>query len=458
MRIFTGNPTFLLAILIRYLVSPTNAKPTSDSLSNASHNHTVAPDSQGTFSSPQVSNQTSQGNGNATREECLKRRVTPELWIDLKMNEYLANYPHGEVLQLRQYANRVGANNFDLQIGRLCRVEQLCNGVEGKDWYALLAAQRWSIRINQAFDAAAFASSVAMEISQAMTFDFVPPPTHALQYASTSLSALFWVILAMPGVWFGPIGKYYYRAVLSAFYAATAVVRPLLNLKYPVSSHAFTQWSDVNMLLVEAKKNVQEALANLTSQVNTSGISTQNGLLGLNHDGKLFSEITDGAENKLQQQFDQVYKLQTLSHLWRLQNVFIVRGSNRCDGNGENGSWSDRGYLSYCDPNGIMMNILRVKRNKIKTKLYGGEEALIKHGLTAELLTTKAWECQQKVGYVVDSMTWQNSKEPESDPLFSAQCVFALPVCDLTNADIRHARDQGAGTLSACRSVGRLQI
>lgn len=104
------------------------------------------------------------------------------------------------------------------------------------------------------------------------------------------------------------------------------------------------------------------------------------------------------------------------------------------------------------------MNILRVKRNKIKTKLYGGEEALIKHGLTAELLTTKAWECQQKVGYVVDSMTWQNSKEPESDPLFSAQCVFALPVCDLTNADIRHARDQGAGTLSACRSVGRLQI
>ncbi|PLW29912.1 hypothetical protein PCANC_23541 [Puccinia coronata f. sp. avenae] len=374
------------------------------------------------------------------------------------MNEYLENYPHGDILSLKQYADRVGANNFNLEIGSVCRVEQLCNAVDGKDWYALVAAQRWSTRMNQAFDAVAFASTTAMEISQAMTFDFVPPPTHALQYASTSISAIFWIVLAMPGVWFGPIGKYYYRAVLSVFYATTAIIRPMLNLKYPVASHAFTQWSDVGLLLTQVKKNIQDALVNVTTEVNTSGISTETGLRGINLDGELFSRTIEGAEYKMQQEFDQAYKLQTLSHLWKLQNVFITRGSDPCNGNGENGSWSDRGYLSYCTPEGIMMNIVRAKGNKAKKNVFGGEKALVKHDLTVERLTTTAWECQRKAGKVVDPTAWYNATDPDIDPLFSQQCMFTLPICDLTSKDIRDARDKGSGTVQACRTVGNLPI
>lgn len=49
---------------------------------------------------------------------------------------------------------------------------QLCNGVSGKDWYALVAAQRWSTRMNQLFDAVAFASTTAMGTS---SLSFVCP-------------------------------------------------------------------------------------------------------------------------------------------------------------------------------------------------------------------------------------------------------------------------------------------
>ncbi|KAA1127631.1 hypothetical protein PGTUg99_001686 [Puccinia graminis f. sp. tritici] len=447
----------LAIVILSYLLGSTIGRPLLSLLPNASLNQTASLNVQHSLSSPSGTNNTTQ-NDTATHNDCLKRRLSPELWTDLKMNEYLETYPHGEILSLKQYANRVGANNFNLEIGSVCRVDQLCNGVSGKDWYALVAAQRWSTRMNQAFDAVAFASTIAMEISQAMTFDFVPPPTHALQYASTTISAIFWVILAMPGVWFGPIGKYYYRAVLSVFYATTAIIRPMLNLKYPVASHAFTQWSDVGLLLTEVKKNVQGALVNVTTEVNTSGISTPTGLRGLNLDGQLFSQATDGAESKMQEQFDQAYKLQTLSHLWNLQNVFITRGSDPCNGNGENGSWSDRGYLSYCTPDGVMMNIVRAKGNKVRTKLFGGEKALTKHGLTIELLTTTAWECQKKVGRVVGPTAWQNATEPDVSPLFSQQCMFTLPICDLTREDIRKARDEGAGTVRACRKFGNVPI
>ncbi|KAH9460703.1 hypothetical protein MJO28_003593 [Puccinia striiformis f. sp. tritici] len=449
----------LAIVILLYLLGSTFGRPLLSLLPSASLNQTASLNVQHSLSSPPGTNTTSTLNDRLNHDDdCLKRRVSPQLWMDLKMNEYIESYPHGEILSLKQYANRVGANNFNLEIGSVCRVDQLCNGVSGKDWYALVAAQRWSTRLNQAFDAVAFASTIAMEISQAMTFDFVPPPTHALQYASTSISALFWVILAMPGVWFGPIGKYYYRAVLSVFYATTAIIRPLLNLKYPVASHAFTQWSDVGLLLTDVKKNVQGALMNMTMEVNTAGISTATGLRGLNHDGQLFSETIDGAENKMQQEFDQAYKLQTLSHLWKLQNVFITRGSDPCNGNGENGSWSDRGYLSYCTPDGIMMNIVRAKGNKVRTKLFGGEKALMKHGLSIELLTRTAWDCQQKVGRVIEPTSWQNTTEPDIDPLFTQQCMFALPVCDLTRADIRKVRDDGEGTIRACRTVGKIPI
>lgn len=55
------------------------------------------------------------------------------------------------------------------------------------------------------------------------------------------------------------------------------------------------------------------------------------------------------------------------------------------------------------------MNIVRAKGNKVRKGLFGGEKALSKHGLTVELLTTAAWECQRKVGRVVDPTAWYNS-------------------------------------------------
>ncbi|MBW0525913.1 hypothetical protein O181_065628 [Austropuccinia psidii MF-1] len=381
--------------------------PDSQNATETHETHTVSPPNLN-------SNSQAQANDTNVTDECIKRKLSPYLWNELQMNQYIKAYPHGSKLSLQKYANLVGATNFNFGIGSLCRINQ--------------------------------------------TFDFVPPATHALEYASTSISALFWTLLAIPGVWFGPVGKYYYRGVLSLFYATTAIIRPLSTYKFPTTSHAFTQWSDVAFKLGEVKTEIEKAFMNLTKQIAEAGISTEIGLYGLNLDGKLFSDDVWGAEEELRSHFDEAYRLQTLSYLWRLQDIFIIRGSDPCDGSGENGARGGKNVLSYCTPDGIMMNIVQAKGKKTRTKIFGGEVALSKHGLTTQLLTTMAWECQQQVGHVVEPTTWQNATEAERDLLINRKCMFTLPVCDLTREDIRKKRDSGAGTVQACRIVGKLAI
>ncbi|KAH9819455.1 hypothetical protein DFH28DRAFT_1080107 [Melampsora americana] len=398
---------------------------------------------------------------NATVEDvddCKKRKITTQLWFDLEMNNYIQNYSQGHSLSLKEYANTVGATNFNIKIGSICRVAQLCEGVKGKDWYALIAAQRWNTQMNQAFNAVAFASTIAMEITQSMVFDFVRAPTHVMEYASTAVSAVFWVILALPGVWFGPVGKYYYRAVLSVFYATTGIIRPISTFLYPTSSPAFTQWSDIAWLMSRVQKDVQQAMSNITETVKTSSISSEEGLYGLNHDGSLFAEKSIQSESEYQATFEQAFKLQALSHLWRIQNVFITRGSDPCDGNGPNGSWTGKNVISYCSPDGIMMNIIQAKGNKADQEIFGGDRAMSKYNFSAELLTTTAWACQQKYGDIVEPTTWQNATETNISSLLTNECMFTLPICDLTNPSIKAARDRGLGTVEACRKVGKLQI
>ncbi|KAG0152015.1 hypothetical protein CROQUDRAFT_667676 [Cronartium quercuum f. sp. fusiforme G11] len=374
------------------------------------------------------------------------------------MNDYIKNYPHGQSVSLKDYADTVGATNFNFRIGGICRVDQLCNGVRGQDWYALIAAQRWSTHMNQAFRAVAFASTIAMEITQSMAFDFIPAPTHIMEYISTSISAVFWVILALPGVWFGPVGKYYYRAVLSVFYATTGIVRPISTFLYPTSSRAFTQWSDIAWLMTRVQRDVQQTMINITETVKKAPISSDEGLYGLNHDGNLFSDRPIQTESEYQATFDKAFRLQALSHLWRSENLFITRGSDPCNGDGENGAWTGRDVISYCSPDGIMMNVIQAKGKHARSKIFGGHRVLEKYNFTAEFLTTTAWECQQKVGGVVEPTTWHNATDTELSSLLSNECMFTLPICDLTQPSIKAERDRGSGTVEACRKIGKLKI
>ncbi|KAI8460405.1 hypothetical protein BY996DRAFT_8488588, partial [Phakopsora pachyrhizi] len=397
-------------------------------------------------------------NKNTTSDDCAKRKQSTELWNNLKMNDYLRNYPGGESLTLKEYAFSVGANNFNFKIGSHCRLEQLCNEVKGRDWYALVAAQRWNIKMNQAFDAIAFASTTATEVSETMIFDFIPAPSKSWLYATTIVSAIFWVTLSIPGIWFGPVGRYYYRGLLSAFYATMGIMRPISTFGHPTASHAFTQWSEMASLVAQIKKNSQQALVNLTEEVYNAGISTDKGLYGINTDGHLFSQHEMLTESDMQAHFDKAFRLQILSQIWILQKAFIIRGGNACNGDGINGAMTGKDFISYCSPEGIMMNVVRTEKKKIKRKIYGADKSLSSHGFTAEFLTTSAWKCQQNFGRVTEPTSWQNASEKDNEILLSDDCIFVLPVCDLTRSDIKAEVKKGKNIINVCQRLANLSI
>jgi hypothetical protein len=90
----------LAIVILSYLLGSTIGRPLLSLLPNASLNQTASLNVQHSLSSPSGTNNTTQ-NDTATHNDCLKRRLSPELWTDLKMNEYLENYPHGEILSLK---------------------------------------------------------------------------------------------------------------------------------------------------------------------------------------------------------------------------------------------------------------------------------------------------------------------------------------------------------------------
>lgn len=89
----------LAIVILLYLLSSAIGRPLLSLIPDASLNEAASHNVKNTLSSSPGTNITSQNKTN--RNDCLKRTLSPELWMELHMNEYLENYPHGEILSLR---------------------------------------------------------------------------------------------------------------------------------------------------------------------------------------------------------------------------------------------------------------------------------------------------------------------------------------------------------------------
>lgn len=83
-----------------------------DSLSSASvilrrdtssTNSTLVPDSNSTSTKSAVDHVSQDGNRGTgeSDDDCVKRKLSTQLWFDLEMNEYIKNYPHGNSVSLK---------------------------------------------------------------------------------------------------------------------------------------------------------------------------------------------------------------------------------------------------------------------------------------------------------------------------------------------------------------------
>ncbi|MBW0470301.1 hypothetical protein O181_010016 [Austropuccinia psidii MF-1] len=394
--------------------------------------------------------------------DCMSKPLSPDLWMELELNDFLKNYPNGENINLL-LAYNVNLTNFDCGIEKLCYADQLCHPVRGKEWYILVAAQEWNTFMNSIYQAIGWAMTMMQGIAPSLVFDFYPDcsDTWAIIKAGATFATALAKVIPTEGLLTNP--KWWYQLVQGQF-GLSAGISNLMDdviMKNPINQH--DKWTSFSYVLSQNQDLAQMAVANLSQSIITSGISTEKGIYGVVKNGRFllrhsttngkalgrFDNFAGHSEKELRVSV----QLHLLAAIWKQQNYFITRGSDPCTDKGPNGAWASEKALSYCGPDEIMMNIVQAKGKHTINHVHNGELVLKKYNFTAEFLTKSAWECQKRTGRIAFDV-W-NATDPTQ---FDDQCSFNLPVCDLTRPDIRAYRDSGSGTAEACRVIGHLPI
>ncbi|KAH9459464.1 hypothetical protein Pst134EA_019617 [Puccinia striiformis f. sp. tritici] len=403
---------------------------------------------------------------------CQSRPLTPSLWKKLDMNSYLDNYPNGTALNLEDYASRVGGLDFQCGIGRICNPGQLCESIYGRDWYALVATQNWNNFVNMLYQAIGDAFILAVDVLPTMLVDFEKEfnrfPRHFTAWSGlisnwigSFPASLFKSVGPIAGSIWMSWGTISWLGLAMVSYQVTAI--GWLETWVIIGGEGETRFkrsSSINSMLGEAQHVVQGIISNITQEVLKAGVSTVKGLASLNRDGIFLSGTPLTDRQTVQAEYEKVLKLKTLVKMWRIQNVFIIRGANPCTQPGKNGAFDDPQRLSYCGEDAIMMSIVRgqASGHEFDSTIYGASRVEGKYGFTAEYLTTASWECQQKYGAFDFEPQFSRNTTDVHNLHKLEDCIVNLPVCDCTRPDIMDALKKGTSITKACRQIGGLPI
>ncbi|KAI7958599.1 hypothetical protein MJO29_006816 [Puccinia striiformis f. sp. tritici] len=394
---------------------------------------------------------------------CMSRPLSPRLWMEMGMNEFLRGYRNGEKLNLLQLANQANLTNFDCGIEKLCYADQLCQPVRGKEWYILVAAQEWNTFMNAAYQSIGWAMTMMQGVAPSLVHDFYPdlPDTWSIIKAILTFASALAKVIPTEGLLTYP--KWLYQLVQGEFglFAGVSNLMDDIIMKNPVNQH--DKWTAFSYALSKSQDRAQMAIANFSQSVIEAGISTENGIYGVIKDGnflmesskthKINHEKLDNVAGNKESEMKISVQLHLLAAIWEQQNYFITRGSDPCTGAGPNGAWGGDKMLSYCGPDNVMMNIIQAKGKHAVNHVHNAKLVTEKYNFSVKFLTEAAWNCQKQSGKF-EFDVWNST-----DPIrFDDQCSFNLPVCDLTRPDIRAYRDSGAGTVAACRIIGGLPI
>ncbi|KAH9820681.1 hypothetical protein DFH28DRAFT_1093050 [Melampsora americana] len=370
-------------------------------------------------------------------EECSSPPLSPQVWQDLELNEFLLNYPGGELLNLLltgvNISDRVNLTNFECGIGKTCYADQLCQPVRGKEWYILLI------------------DSIEYKIS-----DFYPDSTQVWDILKAYSSLILSVIKFYPTCGVSSSTRYWYEFLQGEF--------GMLDVILSMTDAVFLKrkWISLSYKLSEEQQFAQMAVANLSQSTIQSGISTRKGIYRVLKDGRFLVDETGGkiylkdtlesSRSDKREEMGFAAQLQILAALWIEQNVFVTRGDYPCIDSGLDGAWPGRDVLSYCGPDNIMMNIVQANGNQEIRKVHNAHLINQKYNISVEYLTQTAWGCH-KSGNVSDYDSWNTWASEGSD----YPCSFNLPLCDLTRPDIQEHKNR-RGTVEACRVTGQLAI
>ncbi|EGG07425.1 uncharacterized protein MELLADRAFT_85821 [Melampsora larici-populina 98AG31] len=386
---------------------------------------------------PMLSETSHQFIDDADQDPCRPRTLSPELWSELGLNRYLLNYPGGREICLEQLAIKSRLLNFDCGIDKMCYAGQLCSPVRGKDWYLLVAAQEWNSFMNIIYRAIGFAMTMMQGIIPSMISDFFPDENDDWAIAKAYLTLFSNIAKVHPTEGHISLTKWWMQLIQGqvGFSAGVANVMDYSIVPDPTNQH--DKWTYFIYQLSKNQDLIQSQLTKSSEEIVSSGISTEEGIYGALKDGAFlidhvhYRNFIDFAANE-QNEMKLSIELHLLSSIWEKQKFFITRGSHTCDQSGPNGAFDLEDELSYCGPDNIMMNIVRVgSSDRLVKKIHNGRLVLEKYNFTTGFLTERAWKCQEE-NHEFEFDVWNSSRPIRLD----AKCSFNLPVCDLTRPEI----------------------
>lgn len=150
-----------IAILVfAALISATNASPASEFLAN--------------FEAQKPRLVARSAGSHSHHSECHRpSQLTPEYWRQMKLDDYLRNYPEGNSLSLPLYVEQLHlGNEFDCGVHKHCSVGPICQPVRGNDYYVLFATAQWNYYTNSLSRALTLATSLVKEVVPKLIHDF----------------------------------------------------------------------------------------------------------------------------------------------------------------------------------------------------------------------------------------------------------------------------------------------
>ncbi|KAG0141488.1 hypothetical protein CROQUDRAFT_51618 [Cronartium quercuum f. sp. fusiforme G11] len=162
------------------------------------------------------------------------------------------------------------------------------------------------------------------------------------------------------------------------------------------SSYTFTRYTHIEPHLNSLQNRIQGFVA-LTLKLGTMApILADGGIASILSQGSYL--IPNPTENKLQEGGRKLAEILILGQFFRSVNYFVTIGSDPCKFKGPNGAKDKPDELSYCTPDGLMMNIIRANQDKAINQIPHGHLLKEKYGYSVEFLAKSAWKCQKKYG------------------------------------------------------------
>ncbi|WAQ81291.1 hypothetical protein PtA15_1A631 [Puccinia triticina] len=405
---------------------------------------------------------TVQPNAAPSPSGCVQPPLTNSTWIQLGIDNYLANLPNGTSLNLQHYAASVGAPDFICGIGEKCQAGQLCSPVQAPGWEVLVAAQEWNNFQNKFYEAVGTAVEMVTSISGALVVDLYPPSHtggiwdlfHSFTLASgitAGVVALLVLLVGGEAIIAQRLALFTLSAVAVTFgVTGTISIKEALKHSGP---NALDKFSVYAFYLSEWQKHAQKSISNSTRSIIASGVSSPQGISTVLKNGTFFRERPTFNEAELISSLRNTTTIRIMTDILRSQGAFVTIASDKCTSKGPGGAWKGDDKLSYCSPNGTMFNIIHSGKKKVKNTWWNADLIAKKYGISVQYLTEQSYFCQLNHG-MANFDPYKSSSFPKD---LSAECISNLPVCDFRNPELVEAKKE-KNTMYACRNVAKLPI